>query len=147
MCSKFQCQGQTINLYDVAMPYVDNLGIAFKRARHALLFLKPTPNAMNSFQILKSFSTHLLFLLGNSGELGLDDPSDFRSSKVSGLSTTFCILSAMSLLGRKRNQLYPRAKVHHFQSSPFTLTLPSRPHYKAGSLTYTGGEANTFHRS
>jgi len=63
------------------------------------------PDIVSIFQILKLFSTHLLFLLGNSGELGLDDPSDFRSKKVPGLSSTFCILSAVSLLRQKRNQL------------------------------------------
>lgn len=48
-----------------------------------------------------SYSTHLLFLLGNSGELGLEEPSDLRSKKGPGLSNTFCILSATSLLERK----------------------------------------------
>lgn len=100
--------------------------------------LKPVPETA-SFKYENFFSTHLLFLLGNSGELGLDDPSDFRSKKVPGLSNTLCILSVASLLGEKRNQLYPRARVNYHLFS-HSLTRHSTKLY----VQYTHKrEANT----
>lgn len=111
--SELLCHSQTSNFWDATMPDVDNFSKASNRVRHAP-HLSQYQRQWASFKYWNLFSTHLLFLLGNSGELGLDDPSDFRSKKVPGLSNTLCILSAASLLGEKRNQLYSRARVNYY---------------------------------